>query len=590
VVFTVSGSEAIDVAIKIARGSTGRRRIVSTEGSYHGATGLAVAAGGDAPTRQRYLLDLPEFVHVPWDDLDAMRAAVDDDTAAVLLEAIPATLGFPPPSPGYLRGVQELCRERGALFVVDEVQTGLGRTGSFWFSPAGGAPPRRADRRQGPLRRDLPGVGHAARPRPLRLVHRGVRVAPEQLRRFRARLRRRQHRVRPRRRGRVPRARAGARAALRTRLPRRPVRAPAARAGDGARDGTEGGAFEAWAELFRAGVFAFPAAYDTSVLQFKPPLILRDEEADEIVSLVRAALGMQVASDPRSPVPVPAVPREERVGRWRSRPTRWTSSASTGRPRRDPVGGRGVPAGGRLRGDLLAVAWPPTQPTVVAKSLPPFDDPTRYGRTSTSSTSTWRRSRRARSCPCRPRSGPCPRGAAAARTCCSRACRPTPWAPSCSPRGPGGGHRPAATHRGRRAAGLRRRGRHRRAGVELGGRRRRAALPRRLDADAPGRRPGPARHGPVRGDGAVGDPLGGAPLRGPRAALALPRPAPGRPRHRRQPRARAAHRLDPGAARGRQPPPRPPADGRGGPAVLPGQRPHVERHPGPAAGRPGVAG
>jgi putrescine aminotransferase len=291
VVFTVSGSEAIDVAIKIARGSTGRRRIVSTEGSYHGATGLAVAVGGDAPTRRRYLLDLPEFVHVPWDDLDAVRAAVDDDTAAVVLEAIPATLGFPPPSPGYLRGVEELCRERGALFVVDEVQTGLGRTGSFWFSRqeevqpdalivgkglSGGIYPVSATL----LARDpfawfteefgshpssfggselgcvvastvcdLVGAdgflehvqGLAQR------FARGFRGAPFGLRQ----------------RGLVM--------ALET--------------------GREGGAFEAWAALFRAGVFAFPAAYDTSVLQFKPPLILRDEEADEIVSVVRAVLG-----------------------------------------------------------------------------------------------------------------------------------------------------------------------------------------------------------------------------------------------------------------------------------------------------------
>jgi putrescine aminotransferase len=291
VVFTVSGSEAIDVAIKIARGSTGRRRIVSAEGAYHGATGLAVAAGGDAPTRQRYLLDLPEFVHVPWDDLDAMRAAVDDATAAVLLEAIPATLGFPPPSTGYLRGVQELCRERGALFVVDEVQTGLGRTGSFWFAQqeaiepdalivgkglSGGIYPVSATLlARGPFAWfteefgshpssfggselgcvvagtvcDLVGAdGFLEHVQQLaQRFARGLRGAPFGLRQ----------------RGLVM--------ALET--------------------GREGGAYEAWAELFRAGVFAFPAAYDTSVLQFKPPLILRDEEADEIVSLVRAALG-----------------------------------------------------------------------------------------------------------------------------------------------------------------------------------------------------------------------------------------------------------------------------------------------------------
>jgi putrescine aminotransferase len=291
VVFTVSGSEAIDVAIKVARGSTGRHRIVSTVGSYHGATGLAVAAGGDAPTRQRYLLDLPEFVHVPWDDLDAVRAAVDDDTAAVLLEAIPATLGFPPPSPGYLRGVQDLCRERGALFVVDEVQTGLGRTGSFWFSQqeaiepdalvigkglSGGVYPVSATL----LARD-PFVWFTeefgSHPSSFGGSELGCVVASTVCEMV------------------------GADGFLEH------VRELAQRFTDGFRGapfglrqrglvmaletGREGGAFEAWTALFRAGVFAFPAAYDTSVLQFKPPLILRHDEADEIVSRVRSVLG-----------------------------------------------------------------------------------------------------------------------------------------------------------------------------------------------------------------------------------------------------------------------------------------------------------
>jgi putrescine aminotransferase len=291
VVFTVSGSEAIDVAIKVARGRTGRHRIVSTVGSYHGATGLAVAAGGDAPTRQRYLLDLPEFVHVPWDDLDAVRAAVDDDTAAVLLEAIPATLGFPPPSPGYLRGVQDLCRERGALFVVDEVQTGLGRTGSFWFAQqeslepdalitgkglSGGIYPVSATL----LARD-PFVWFTeefgSHPSSFGGSELGCVVASTVCEMV------------------------GADGFLEH------VRELAQRFTDGFRGapfglrqrglvmaletGREGGAFEAWTALFRAGVFAFPAAYDTSVLQFKPPLILRHDEVDEIVSRVRSVLG-----------------------------------------------------------------------------------------------------------------------------------------------------------------------------------------------------------------------------------------------------------------------------------------------------------
>jgi putrescine aminotransferase len=291
VVFTVSGSEAIDVAIKVARGATGRRRIVSTVGAYHGATGLAVAAGGDAPTRERYLLDLPDFVHVPYDDLDAMAGAVDGDTAAVLLEAIPATLGFPPPSPGYLRGVEALCRRHGAHLVVDEVQTGLGRTGGFWFHPQEGIEPdalivgKALSGGIYPVSATLLAAGPFAwfttefgsHPSSFGGSELGCVVAsavcdlvaaPGFLEHVRALS------------DRFARGFADAPFGLRRR--------GLTMAFD---TGREGGAFESWAALFRAGVFAFPAAYDPSVLQFKPPLILTEEEADTIVALVRDTLG-----------------------------------------------------------------------------------------------------------------------------------------------------------------------------------------------------------------------------------------------------------------------------------------------------------
>lgn len=131
VVFGVSGGEAIDVAIKAARGATGRLKIISAQGGYHGHTGLSLAAG-DAAFRDPFGPNLPGFVQVPFDDLEAMDAAIDDETAGVLLEAIPATLGMPIPSPGYFRRVRELCSDRGARLLVDEVQTGLGRTGRWW--------------------------------------------------------------------------------------------------------------------------------------------------------------------------------------------------------------------------------------------------------------------------------------------------------------------------------------------------------------------------------------------------------------------------------------------------------------------------
>ncbi len=131
VVFGVSGGEAVDLALKVARGATERTGIVSVSGGYHGHTGMALAAG-DPQYRDPFGPNLPGFRQVPFDDLRAIDAAVGDDTAAVIAEPIPATLGMPIPSPGYLGSLQRLCHDRGALFIVDEVQTGLGRTGLMW--------------------------------------------------------------------------------------------------------------------------------------------------------------------------------------------------------------------------------------------------------------------------------------------------------------------------------------------------------------------------------------------------------------------------------------------------------------------------
>jgi acetylornithine/succinyldiaminopimelate/putrescine aminotransferase len=131
VVFAACGSEGIDLAIKLARGSTGRAKIVSARGGYHGHTGLALAAG-DPQYRDPFGPNLSGFEQVPFGDAAAMDAAVDDTTAAVLLEPIPATLGIAIPPAGYLPAVARWCAERGALLILDEVQTGLGRTGRMW--------------------------------------------------------------------------------------------------------------------------------------------------------------------------------------------------------------------------------------------------------------------------------------------------------------------------------------------------------------------------------------------------------------------------------------------------------------------------
>lgn len=133
VVYAAGGGEAVDIALKSARHATGRRVIVSIVKAYHGHTGLAVATG-DERFSTMFLADRPdEFRQVPFNDLEAMAAALrPGDVAAVVMETIPATYGFPLPEPGYLAQVKALCERNDALYIADEVQTGLMRTGELW--------------------------------------------------------------------------------------------------------------------------------------------------------------------------------------------------------------------------------------------------------------------------------------------------------------------------------------------------------------------------------------------------------------------------------------------------------------------------
>ena len=131
VVFGVSGGEAIDLALKLARGHTGRTKIISALGGYHGHTGLALAAG-DPLYRDPFGPRPAGFVQVPFGDLEALAAEMDDDTAAVIFETIPATLGIALPPPDFYAGVRALCDRHGAVMISDEVQTGLGRCGRLW--------------------------------------------------------------------------------------------------------------------------------------------------------------------------------------------------------------------------------------------------------------------------------------------------------------------------------------------------------------------------------------------------------------------------------------------------------------------------
>jgi acetylornithine/succinyldiaminopimelate/putrescine aminotransferase len=130
-VFGSGGGEAIDLAIKLARGYTGRQKIISANGGYHGHTGLALATG-DEQYRAPFGQNPPGFVQIPFNDKSALETAIDSQTVAVIFETIPATLGMPVPDPDYYSKAKELCIKNGALFIVDEVQTGLGRTGKLW--------------------------------------------------------------------------------------------------------------------------------------------------------------------------------------------------------------------------------------------------------------------------------------------------------------------------------------------------------------------------------------------------------------------------------------------------------------------------
>ncbi len=131
VVFGVGGGEAIDTAIKLARAHTGRPTIVCARGGYHGHTGFALSAG-DARYSAPFVPLAPGFVQVPFADLDALAVAMGGDTAAVIFETIPATMGIVVPPEDYFAGVRELCDRHGAVMIIDEVQSGLGRCGAVW--------------------------------------------------------------------------------------------------------------------------------------------------------------------------------------------------------------------------------------------------------------------------------------------------------------------------------------------------------------------------------------------------------------------------------------------------------------------------
>ncbi len=136
-----SGAEAIEGALKLARLLSGRPNVVATVRGFHGRTMGALSATWEPKYREPFMPLLSGFAHVPYDKLDALDAAVSESTAAVLIELVQGEGGVRPASPDYIAGVAQICRERGALLVVDEVQTGFGRTGRMWASQCYGVMP-----------------------------------------------------------------------------------------------------------------------------------------------------------------------------------------------------------------------------------------------------------------------------------------------------------------------------------------------------------------------------------------------------------------------------------------------------------------
>ena len=138
VFFANSGAEANEAAIKIARKwgrlhRDGAYEIITCHGAFHGRTLATVTAGGKEAYSEAFAPLPPGFVHVPYGDLDAIRRATGDRTAAVMLEPVMGEVGVVPPPDGYLEEVRRWCDDRDLLLILDEVQTGLGRTGR-WFA------------------------------------------------------------------------------------------------------------------------------------------------------------------------------------------------------------------------------------------------------------------------------------------------------------------------------------------------------------------------------------------------------------------------------------------------------------------------
>jgi putrescine aminotransferase len=307
-VFASGGSEAIDVAIKTARRATGRRRVVTLAAGYHGRTGLSGAAGEDTGAAY-FLSDLPEhFAKVAFGDLDAIAAELSrGDVAAVLLETVPATYGFPVPPDGYLPAVKALCDEHDALYIADEVQTGLGRTGRLWGVETFGVEPDILVSGKGLSGGMYPIAATVMTPRAAGWLHEngwghvstfggaeiGCRVAERVL----------EITTRPAVTERIQQLIGEIGRGLSELRDRQPYLVEVRQSGlvIGLRVDHPNGAVFLQQELYELGVWAIASGFDQSVLQFKPGLLLDDALVASVLERLEAALAR--ARDTDRPVP-----------------------------------------------------------------------------------------------------------------------------------------------------------------------------------------------------------------------------------------------------------------------------------------------
>lgn len=140
--FCNSGAEAVEGALKLARAATGRKKIISTLNSFHGKSMGALSATGKEKYQKLFYPLIPGFDYIPFDDLEALESALQhNDVAAFIIEPIQGEAGVNLPSPGYLRGVRDLCDKYNTLLIADEIQTGFGRTGKMFACEHEGVAP-----------------------------------------------------------------------------------------------------------------------------------------------------------------------------------------------------------------------------------------------------------------------------------------------------------------------------------------------------------------------------------------------------------------------------------------------------------------